>query len=116
MVNKSYEEAEKILTDKGLSVGERNYEASDVTPSDYVMKQEPEAFTNLALGSKVHLVISKGEEVKDIEMPNLVGMESTKAQNEIVKKGLAVGEVKEESHKKWSENPMPLLQWYRIWK
>ena len=96
VVNLPYEEAEEILTDKGFSVGERKYEPSDVTPNNYVMKQEPEAFTYLAPNSKVYLLISQGEEIKDIEMPNLVGMESIKAQNEILKRDLVVGDVRDE--------------------
>ncbi|MDR7869894.1 MAG: Stk1 family PASTA domain-containing Ser/Thr kinase [Tissierellaceae bacterium] len=96
LVNKTYEEAERLLNDAGLEVGERKYEPSDVTPNNIVMKQEPEAFTTLAPGSKVHLVISKGEEIKTISMPNLVGMNVIDAQNEILKYDLVVGETKEE--------------------
>ena len=98
LVNKTYEEAELLLQEKGLEVGERKYEPSDVTPNNIVMKQEPEAFTYLAPGSKVHLVISKGEEIKTISMPKLVGMELIDAQNEILRYDLVVGEVREENH------------------
>ena len=43
LVNKTYEEAEQLLTAAGLDVGERDYEPSNVTPNNMVMHQEPEA-------------------------------------------------------------------------
>ncbi|HZK01158.1 MAG TPA: Stk1 family PASTA domain-containing Ser/Thr kinase [Tissierellaceae bacterium] len=94
LVNKTYEEAEQLLTAAGLDVGERDYEPSNVTPNNMVMHQEPEAFTYLAPGSKVHLIISKGEEIKVILMPDLIGMDQINAQNEIVRYDLVVGETK----------------------
>lgn len=98
LVNKTYEEAELLLKEKGLDVGERDYRPSDVTPNNMVMSQEPEAFTYLAPGSKVHLVISQGEEIKTILMPKLLGKGLIDAQNEILRNDLIVGDVKEEHH------------------
>lgn len=98
LVNMTYEEAEKELHDKGLVVGERKYEPSDITPNNLVMKQEPDAFTYLAPGSKVNLLISQGEEIKNIPMPSLVGLDSITARNEIASADLVVGEVRDEHH------------------
>lgn len=96
LVNKTYEEAEQLLKDAGLQVGERKYESSDVTPNNVVMRQEPDAFTYLAPGSRVHLIISQGEEIKNVAMPSLIGMDSISARNEILKFDLVVGDVKDE--------------------
>ncbi len=98
LINKTYEEAELLLKEAGLEVGERHYETSDITPNNFVMNQEPAAFTFLAPGSRVHLVISQGEEIKNVSMPNLVGMELIPAQNEILSFDLVVGDVREEYH------------------
>lgn len=98
VVNYTYEEAEKALQDAGLQVGERKYEPSDVTPNNVVMRQEPEAFTYLAPGSRVNLLISQGEEIKNVPMPSLVGLSEIAARNEIIGADLVVGEAKKEHH------------------
>lgn len=93
LVNKTLEEAEKILKERGLIVGDTKYEESDITPKDMVMKQEPEALESLEPGSKVNLVISKGEEITMVLMPQLVGKDISQARSIILEKNLAVGEV-----------------------
>ncbi len=98
LVNETYEEAERLLQEAGLQVGERRYEPSDVTPNNVVMKQEPEAFTYLAPNSRVNLIISQGVEIKSIPMPNLVGSDIAKARNEIASLDLVVGDIREENH------------------
>lgn len=93
LVNKTIEEAERLLKDKGLSIGIPKYEYSEITPKDVVMKQEPLATELVDPGSKINLVISQGEEIKMVVMPNLVEKDIVEARNIISEKDLVVGEV-----------------------
>ena len=106
VVNMTYEDAVQALVEAGLRVGQRKYEYSDVTPNNVVMRQEPEAFSYIAADSMVHLVISRGEEIKMVTMPNLVGKKAIDAQNEIVRAGLVVGSVTEEHHDQAPAGPV----------
>lgn len=108
LINRTYEEAVELLRKAGLEVGEKKYEYSDVTPKDLVMGQEPEAFTHLEPGSKVNLIISQGEEIKKVTVPNLEGSEEIKARNDILGSDLEVGQVTKKHH---PSVPAGLVYW-----
>lgn len=92
LINKSLEEAERLLEEKGLLI-EITYRNSDTTPEGYIIKQEPEPFTSLESGSKVNVIVSQGEEVKKVIMINVKGLNIIDAQNRILSAGLEIGNV-----------------------
>lgn len=93
LVNKTLEEAERILKNTGLSMGIPKYEASDTIAEDIVMKQDPLPSEMLESGSKVNLTVSQGEELSIVIMPELVGKDIIEAKNIIRDKKLEVGDV-----------------------
>ena len=93
LINKTLSEAEAILESKGLLIGRVDYDESDTVPKDLVMEQIPGDLSEVEVGSRISIIISKGEEVKTILMPNITGWKEADAKNEILKLGLTIGNV-----------------------
>lgn len=91
--DKPLAEAEIIIQDAGLSVGKRDVEFNETVPVNTVIRQDPDAMTEVAPGTKVNLVISEGPEVKEIVMIKLEGLKVNEARNELIKLGLIPGEI-----------------------
>lgn len=108
LINRTLEEADALLREAGLEVGTTNYLPSDTTPENMIMRQEPEAFTNLEPGSKVNIVISQGEEIKPVIMPKVTGMNIIDAKNTLLGLDLIPGDVKEQPS---SEFEKDLVMW-----
>lgn len=69
------------------------YEYSDTIPASVVLRQEPAEGTTVNAKSEIRLVISKGEEITTVEVPNLVGKSEAEARNAIMAAHLTVGSV-----------------------
>ncbi|MGO1469282.1 MAG: Stk1 family PASTA domain-containing Ser/Thr kinase [Tissierella sp.] len=95
-VNQSLEEAQKTIKELGLEIGDIKYEFSNITPNEAIMEQRPNAYAFLSKGDKVIFTVSKGEEVKTVIMPKVVGRNIIEAKNKILGIGLSIGDVKEE--------------------
>ena len=93
LINKTLAEAEAILEAKGLLIGRVDYDESDTVPLDLIMEQIPGNMSDVEPGSRISIIISRGEEVKTILMPNITGWEEIDAKNEILKLGLTIGNV-----------------------
>jgi len=105
LVNKSITEAERILKEAGLKLGNNiDYEFHDSIPIDYVISQSIEPYTAIAPNTRVDLVISKGPEVEEAIMIQLVGENVNKAISEIKNLGLAIGDIKYESSDNYAAN------------
>ncbi|OLS01713.1 serine/threonine-protein kinase PrkC [Tissierella creatinophila DSM 6911] len=102
-VNQTLDEAMDKIEELGFELGETKYEFSDTFPTETIMEQRPEAYTYLAKGDKVILVISKGEEIKSVIMPRVVGRNITEAKNKILSLGLTIGNIKEEYNNDYPE-------------
>jgi serine/threonine-protein kinase len=74
--------AEKAITDAALQVGEVKEAFSDTVDRGNVISTEPAGGTDVALHSKVTLTVSKGKEVKEVDVPDVKGqsMESARSQ------------------------------------
>lgn len=96
LINKTLAEAEEILAEKGLLIGRVDYDESDTVPVDLIMEQIPGNLSDVEPGSRVSIIISKGEEVKTALMPNITGWKLTDAKNEIIKMDLTIGNVEEQ--------------------
>lgn len=89
----SLENAKDILSDKGLRIAKR-YEFSSSVEKGNIIKQEPLANTDVDKDSTVQIVISNGPEVKEINIPNVVGKSLNHAKSAIESAGLKVGSIK----------------------
>ncbi len=95
VVNRSLEDAERIIKDTGLSIGRVDYDFSDDIPVDVVISQSPDDLESVEPGSRVNLTISKGPEVAFVNMENLVGMTLKEAESKLKSLNLEVGDVAE---------------------
>lgn len=90
-VAKRYEVAKEILEMNGLIAVKAGEKYDSELPFGYIVEQNPRANRLVKRGRRVYLTISVGE--KEIEMPDLVGLSETNAQERIKSFGLRVGEV-----------------------
>lgn len=92
VINRTLTDAEFVLDSYGYELGEVTMENSDM-PKDVVIKQNPDAGTVAAPGTRVNVVISLGKAVEQVPMPNLMGMGIDAAIAELEKAGLSIGAV-----------------------
>ena len=78
VTNNTAEEAETFLIGKGFDVLKK-YEASYVYDEGKVIRTEPAAGTELAVGQTVYIWISTGEAIIEEPMPNVVGLDVERA-------------------------------------
>ena len=88
--------ARTLITDEGLKVGEVTYDYSDTIEEGSVISQDPGAGEKVKSGSKVNLTVSRGEEQKDVKVPDLMGMTRAEASAALEKLGLSLGDVTQE--------------------
>ena len=77
-VDVSAEQARQVLTDQGFTALVRN-EASYVYEVGQVIRTDPMEGTVLTEGQTVYLYVSTGPDIVTADMPNLVGMEVSRA-------------------------------------
>lgn len=87
VLGKSKAQAEKLLRDNKLTVGDITYDYSDRYSKDQVMTVDPEEGTKVEQESSVDLVISKGQRVE--QMPNLIGMTKQAAEQKLKELGFS---------------------------
>jgi serine/threonine protein kinase len=85
-------EATQILEEAGFVV------SSEKTPSDtikegYVVSTSPASGEKLDVGSTVYIMVSSGPEVKQVDMPNLVGRTEADAKAKLTLNNLDLGSV-----------------------
>ncbi len=97
LTNEKFEDVELLLENKSLKVGDVDYENSTL-PKGIVIRQSPKAREKVEKDSTVNVVVSEGQEIKTILMPNLVGSEVEEAKNTIKTSNLTVGEVEYKFH------------------
>ncbi|MCI9155597.1 MAG: Stk1 family PASTA domain-containing Ser/Thr kinase [Lawsonibacter sp.] len=79
-----YNAAYRLLQEKGLKpVAPPTYEDNDTVEKGYIISYTPFKDIPLSPGTEVHMVVSRGPKVEEIDMPNLVGKTKTEAENEI---------------------------------
>ena len=69
-------------------------EYNDIVPEGYVIRSEPEAGSTVELDAVIKLYVSRGEKNLTVKMPNVVGMDGTKAIRSLISKGFIIGDVK----------------------
>lgn len=90
LVNEDIEEANRVLEENNLKEGVIKYEYSNLKEGS-IIQQKPRAFTDVEEGTEIDLVVSKGKEVKLLEVPKLVGKTLEDARVSLV--GFRIGSV-----------------------
>ncbi len=96
IVNIRAEEAKNILSTIGLDLKIIDSIYSDTVEKDFIISQEPAENEELAKGSIINIVVSKGKEVIDIIVPNMIGLKKDQALEQIEESGLTTGNIIEE--------------------
>jgi beta-lactam-binding protein with PASTA domain len=92
----SLRQAELMLGEEGLEVGEINWIPSDSLPENVVVNSSPSYGLSVPLGMSVNLRVSLGSLPDTVMMPNLMG-ESMEETKDILKElGLGIGEIRYE--------------------
>lgn len=87
---KRFETAKEILEMHGLRVVKGGEKYDSQLPFGYVVDQDPRANRKVKSGRRVYLILSLGE--KEIEVPNLIGLSETNAEETLKSLGLRLGE------------------------
>ncbi|NLV75742.1 MAG: Stk1 family PASTA domain-containing Ser/Thr kinase [Tissierellia bacterium] len=81
LINRNITEIDAILSEYNLGEGEVKYQYSDTVEPNIIMNQSPEPYTEVEIGTKIDIVVSKGPENKPVLMPKLVGLKVKDAEN-----------------------------------
>ncbi|OHW62645.1 serine/threonine-protein kinase PrkC [Andreesenia angusta] len=95
LLGESLERAKSIIEENELELGDVLYEYSPESEGT-VISQTPRANKNVEKGATVDLIVSKGEELSEVSVPNLAGLSLENAKNRLSASGLSVGSVSEE--------------------
>ena len=88
-------EAEVLVFNANLQVGEVIERYSDDIPADHVMMQNPRPDTMVKANTTIDIVISLGPEFKSTKLPDLTGLTSENAYRVLQQLELAVGAITE---------------------
>ena len=91
VIGLSQNDAESTIAEAGLTVGDVEGAYSDEAPEGEVLRQEPEAGTELSVGSAVALTVSDGRHY--VTVPDVVGTAQSDAPSLLEEVGLAMGDV-----------------------
>ncbi len=94
VVGNRYEVAKDLLESDDLEVIKAGEKYDSTLPFGYVVEQNPLPNRLVKKGRRIYLTISVGE--RDIEMPELVGLSETNAQETLKSVGLRLGDVEYE--------------------
>ncbi|MBR6513499.1 MAG: Stk1 family PASTA domain-containing Ser/Thr kinase [Clostridia bacterium] len=96
---KDYREVEIKLSDMGLKFEEK-YEVNDNIPVGCIIRTVPMAGEKVNAGDTIVLYISKGTDVKYVQVPNFVGLTEAQAKAQLADYNLVLGEITYEQSSK----------------
>lgn len=102
VVNMSLRNAEIQLENHGLTVGTKSYESSRFRNT--ILRQSVAAGDTVARGTVVNLAVSDGLGSRIVDVPDIIGMRLSEAQQRITKAGLRVGEVRFQPSREYTPN------------
>ena len=79
------------------------YEYSENVPNNIVIKQEPSFNELLEENSEVVLYVSRGKEIKNVYVPNLIGLSEANAKIKLKDLNLVVGNISKSESGKYAE-------------
>jgi serine/threonine-protein kinase len=110
LVGKSSASAQFAIEAAGFKVGKVNSEDSE-KPMDQVISQSPKAGKKLENGGSIDITISQGEKVKEVKMPNLIGLTEKKAKTALEKAGLVIGKIDKEYSSEYKKDTVMWQQY-----
>lgn len=102
VVNMSLRNAEIQLENHGLTVGTKSYESSRFRNT--ILRQSVAAGDSVSRGTVVNLAVSDGLGSRVVEVPDVVGLRLSEAQQTITRAGLRVGEVRFQPNREYTPN------------
>ena len=95
-INKALVDVEELVRDADLKMGNPEYIYSEVIPENVIMSQNPDSGSMVEPGTRITFIVSKGEEIKNVLMPKVVGEVIEAAKSKLEELDLVVGEIKEQ--------------------
>jgi len=92
VVNLSYRNARLQLENHGLTVGSTSYESDRFRNT--ILRQSIAPEDTVARGTAVNLVVSDGLGTRMVQIPDVEGLRLSEAQQQIMRAGLRVGEIR----------------------
>jgi len=90
---RSFRDAKIALEQRGLTVGDTLYEASNDFPEGTIISQNIESGTKVRQGTRISLIVSQGKGAGKVLVPDIVGKSLIDAERILMQKGLKVGKV-----------------------
>ena len=109
-----YDNAARAIESTGLAIEKEQGVFSSDIPLNYIISQDPQPGSKIIKGSKVKVVVSKGQETVNItKTPNIVGLNIEEAEKIINEAGLKISETIDEYSNSFgkgivlSQEPLP---------
>jgi beta-lactam-binding protein with PASTA domain len=93
----SLRQAEIMLSEEGLKVGEINWTISDSFPENVVTESSPSFGLSVPSGMSINLEVSLGVSADTVRVPDLVGTSLEEAKNTLKEFGLGIGKIRYEA-------------------
>jgi len=94
--NKNLREVKVILSNENIGIGEIEYKYDENIAENIVISQTPGEGKEIEVEDKIDLIVSKGSMPEMVEVPNLIGLEKSKAIQKIIINDLKLGNINEE--------------------
>ena len=98
VLNKKFLNGKITLENKNLVIGKIDYKYSQL-PRDTIIDINPNPDSQVAVGSKINLIISNGPELQKVIVPSLVGLTLSEAKERLGKINLSLKNISYESNK-----------------
>jgi len=93
LINRSSYEAQLKLQETGLEEGEVELQYSEEVVVGFIIEQNPRPGIKVDQGTKIDLVVSAGAEPKEINVPDVVGLDLQTAKSRIQNAGMILGDI-----------------------
>ncbi|MGM0378282.1 MAG: Stk1 family PASTA domain-containing Ser/Thr kinase [Bacillota bacterium] len=97
VLNKKFLNGKITLENSDLVIGSIDYEYSQL-PRDTIIDTNPNPDSQVAIGSKINLIVSNGPELKKVIVPSLVGLTLNEAKERLGKINLSLKNISYESN------------------
>ena len=104
LTGETIREAEVILDNNDLKIGEKEFIYHKKIPEDTIIEQNPKPGTQIKVEDKIKLIISKGIKPNMVKMPNFIGESLTNTENKIELIGLKIGNIEHKKSTRFKEN------------
>lgn len=95
ITHKEVDEGSVFLENNNLKLGNIDYEYNDL-PVGMIVKQNPDAGTQMEEGSLVNVIVSQGSKIETIIMPNVIGKSIDDVKETSKKLGLTINNIQYE--------------------